>query len=79
MEGLQGLGKTLVLVGGIIAVVGLVLVFSDKVSFPFLGKLPGDVYIRRKNFTFYFPIVTSIVLSVLLSFLFYLVSHFSKK
>jgi hypothetical protein len=79
MEGLQGPGKTLVLIGGIIVVVGLVLTLSDKVNFPFLGKLPGDIYVKRKSFTFYFPIVTSIVLSVLLSLILYAISSFSKR
>ncbi|MGO9481466.1 MAG: DUF2905 domain-containing protein, partial [Candidatus Kryptoniota bacterium] len=45
----------------------------------YLGKLPGDIYIKRKNFRLYFPIVTSIVLSLILSFIFYLISHFSKR
>ncbi|MFA5114587.1 MAG: DUF2905 domain-containing protein [Candidatus Omnitrophota bacterium] len=39
---------------------------------PFLGKLPGDVYIHRKNFTFYFPIATSILISIVLSLIFWL-------
>ena len=79
MVGLQGIGKTLVLIGGIIVVVGLFLIIAEKVNFPFLGKLPGDIYIKRKNFQFYFPIGTSIILSLLLSFILYLISHFSKR
>jgi len=79
MEGFQGIGKTIVVIGGIIVVVGLVLIVTEKVNLPFLGKLPGDIYIKKKDFTFYFPIVTSIVLSVLLSLIFYLISYFSKK
>jgi len=45
--------------------VGLLVMFSDRV--PFLGKLPGDVVVRKKNFTFYFPVVTSLLLSLVLT------------
>ncbi len=79
MEGLPSLGKTLVYVGAIIVVVGLLFMLSEKLNFPFIGKLPGDIHIKGKNFQFYFPIVTSIVLSVLLTLLLYAVSYFSKK
>ena len=79
MEGLQGIGKTLVVVGVIIVAVGFFLIVAEKINIPFLGKLPGDVYIKRKNFQLYFPIVTSIALSLILSFIFYLISHFSKR
>jgi len=79
MDGFQSIGKTLVIIGGIIVVVGLLLLVAEKVNFPFLGKLPGDIYIKRKNFQVYFPIVTSIVLSLLLSFVLYLISYFSKR
>lgn len=79
MESFQGIGKTLVVIGGMIVVVGLLLIVTERFSFPFLGKLPGDIYIKKKNFQFYFQIVTSIVLSLALSFVFYLVSYFSKR
>ncbi len=79
MEGFQGIGKTLIIIGAIILVVGVVLLIAEKNNFPFLGRLPGDIYIKRKNFQFYFPIVTSIVLSLILSFIFYLISYFSKR
>ena len=59
------MGKVLVLVGLGIAALGLLLVLGV----PF-GKLPGDVVVRRGNFSFYFPLATSIVLSILLSLLF---------
>lgn len=62
---MQFLGKSLVVFGVILAVVGLVLMFSEKI--PFLGKLPGDIHIKKENFEFWFPITTSIVLSVLFS------------
>jgi hypothetical protein len=56
-----------VVIGVLLIVVGAVLVFSDKI--PWLGRLPGDILIRRKNFTFFFPIVTCILLSILVTVL----------
>ena len=56
------MGKTLVLVGLAIAALGLVIVLGVP-----LGRLPGDFYVRRGSFTFYFPLATSIVLSILLT------------
>ncbi len=79
MDGLQGLGKTLVIVGGIILALGLLFMFSEKLNIPFLGKLPGDIHIKGKNFQVYFPIATSIVLSVVLTLILYLISYFSKR
>ncbi len=61
------LGKYLLIFGGILMIVGLALILADKI--PFLGRLPGDILIRRKNFTFYFPVVTSIIISIILSIL----------
>ncbi len=68
------LGKALVLLGAVILVVGLLLLFAGKV--PFLGKLPGDIVVKRQNFTFTFPIATSIILSLLISFILYLIGKF---
>jgi hypothetical protein len=61
---LDPVGKTLVVIGGIIIVIGLLMMFGDKI--PYLGKLPGDIVIRKKNFTFYFPITTLIILNLVL-------------
>lgn len=58
-------GKTLMLIGLILLVVGATLHFGGK--FTALGRLPGDIRIEGKNFSFYFPIVTSILLSVILT------------
>jgi predicted phosphohydrolase len=79
MEGFQGFGKTLVVVGGIIVAIGLILIIAEKTDLPFLGKLPGDIYIKRKNVTFYFPVVTCVALSLVLSFVLYLISYCSKR
>jgi hypothetical protein len=62
------IGKTLILLGGMLIILGALLSFGGKL--PWLGRLPGDIVIQRDNFTFYFPIVTSIVISVVLSLLF---------
>ena len=79
MNGLQGFGKTLVIAGGIILLFGLLLMFSEKISFPFFGRLPGDIQIKGKNFQVYFPIASSIILSVVLTLILYLISYFSKR
>jgi hypothetical protein len=63
-------GKLLIYAGIFLLVLGVLFFFGDKI--PFLGKLPGDIYIKKKNFTFYFPIVTSILLSLLISLIIYL-------
>ena len=72
-----GAGKILVLFGAVMVVVGLLLMVFDKI--PLLGKLPGDIYIKKENVELYFPIVTSIVLSLILSGILWLISYFSKK
>ncbi|MCD6423735.1 MAG: DUF2905 domain-containing protein [Elusimicrobia bacterium] len=57
--------KFFVILGIVFILIGLLLFVVPKV--PFLGKLPGDIYIKKENFTFYFPITTCIVLSILFS------------
>ncbi len=64
------LGKSLIVIGLIIAAVGVVLTLAGKV--PWLGRLPGDIVIKRDNFTFYFPLATSILLSIVISLLFWI-------
>jgi hypothetical protein len=65
MGELNSLAKTLMLIGGLIFLFGLIITFIDKV--PFIGRLPGDIYVKRKNFTFYFPLATGILLSIVLT------------
>jgi hypothetical protein len=55
------------LLGGLLLVVGALLTFGSRI--PWLGRLPGDIVVERKNFSFYFPLMTSIVISVILSLL----------
>jgi len=58
-----GFGKLLMLLGVVLFVIGLIVTFGPKI--PFLGKLPGDIYVERKGFSFSFPIVTCLVVSVI--------------
>jgi len=62
---LPQIGKILIILGIAVIVLGVILLFSDKL--PFIGKLPGDIHYKRGNFTFYFPIVTALIVSVLLT------------
>lgn len=64
-ENFQHLGKVLIIAGALLLGAGLLLTFWGKL--PFIGKLPGDIVIKKENFTFYFPIVTCIVISLLLT------------
>jgi hypothetical protein len=70
-------GKILVGIGGLLVIFGLVLMVSGRFNLP-LGRLPGDILYRGKNTTFYFPIVTSIVLSIVLSLIFYVVGRMGR-
>ena len=65
--GMQDVGRLLLLLGVLIALVGAGLLVAGRI--PWLGRLPGDIVVRRGPATFYFPIVTSIVLSILLTVL----------
>jgi hypothetical protein len=61
-------GRTLIVVGVLLVVAGGLLVLFGRTGIPFgLGRLPGDIYVKRDGFTFYLPITTSIVVSVVLS------------
>lgn len=73
MEPLSDIGKFLILMGVILLIIGGVLTISGKI--PFIGRLPGDIIIQRKNFTFYFPLATSILLSILLTLLFWILGR----
>lgn len=71
VDSIQYIGRFLIILGIVIAAVGGLLLLSGKI--PWLGRLPGDIIIQRKNFTFYFPLATSILLSVILTFIFWLI------
>lgn len=74
MDPSRELGRTLLIVGALLVVVGTVFFFGDRLPFR-PGHLPGDIVHKGEHTTFYFPIVTCIVLSVGLSLLFWLLSH----
>ena len=73
MEGPQSIGRILLVSGIVMAMAGLLLMYGGKI--PFFGKLPGDIVIRRENFTFYFPLATSILISIIISLVFYFLSR----
>jgi hypothetical protein len=70
MNPLPEFGKMLLILGILFVVIGLILMLGPKI--PFLGKLPGDFVIRRGNFTLYFPLATSILLSIVLTLIFFI-------
>ncbi len=68
------LGKLIIVLGVVLVAVGLLFVLLARTQLP-IGRLPGDIIYRRRNFTFYFPLVTSILLSIVLSLVFYFLSR----
>lgn len=73
MFGFEGFAKLLILFGVVLALLGGLLLLVGKI--PFIGRLPGDFYVEKGNFTFYFPLATSLLLSILLTLLFSLFSR----
>ncbi len=71
------LGRALLFVGGLLLVLGLVLILAGKLNLP-IGRLPGDIVVRGKNSTFYFPLMTCILLSVLLSLVLWVVGRIKR-
>lgn len=67
---MQDIGKFLVLTGIIVAAIGGLFMLSGRI--PWIGRLPGDLFIQKKNFTFYFPVATSILLSIVISLILWL-------
>ena len=65
-----GLGRTLIVFGLVLVVAGVVLSFAPKI--PWLGRLPGDIVIRRESFSFYFPVATCLLISLILTLVLYL-------
>ncbi|MGC8942237.1 MAG: DUF2905 domain-containing protein [Sulfurihydrogenibium sp.] len=74
---MDSIGKSLVFIGLLIMLIGLMFIFFEKLPLN-IGRLPGDILIKRDNFTFYFPLTTSIIISVILSLVFILLSKISK-
>jgi hypothetical protein len=72
VEGIQYIGKFLIVFGILIIVIGGLLLLSGKIHW--IGRLPGDIIIQKKNFTFYFPLATCILLSAILTLIFWIIS-----
>ena len=70
----MGLGRTLMIAGVVLLVAGLLITFGERLPIR-IGRLPGDIVIRGKNSVFYFPLMTSILVSVILSLLFWVFSR----
>jgi hypothetical protein len=66
-------GKYLIIIGLVIVAVGLIISLAPKI--PFLGRLPGDIYYKRDNLVFYFPLATSILISIIATLILYLFSR----
>jgi hypothetical protein len=77
MDPVRELGRALLILGIVIAITGALLYFGNRLPFR-LGRLPGDIVHRGEHTTFYFPVVTCLVLSLVLSFLFWLFSNFRR-
>jgi hypothetical protein len=71
-DGLGTIGRYLIILGAVIVVFGVILVTAGKFPGLRIGRLPGDIYIERGNWRFYFPLVTSILLSLFLTFILWL-------
>ena len=69
MTPFNSLGKLLIVLGGLLVIGGVALILLDKL--PWFGRLPGDIYVERRNVTFFFPVMTSVLVSVILSFVLY--------
>jgi len=70
-----GLGRLLVFAGFVLVAIGLLLMLINRTNLP-LGRLPGDITYRGKNTVVYFPLATSILISIVLSLIFYLIGRF---
>lgn len=71
------LGKLMIVLGAILVVAGIVMVLLGRANFP-LGRLPGDVVYRGKNTTVYFPLATSILVSIILTILLYVIGRWKR-
>lgn len=70
MSGIADFGKLFIFLGLLLVVIGFVFIVGNKI--PLIGKLPGDIAIERDNYSFYFPITTCIIISIVLSLIFWL-------
>jgi hypothetical protein len=75
---LAGIGKWIVLTGLVLVLVGAAIWLAGRIGLP-LGRLPGDISVQRERFSFHFPVVTCIVISVVLTLLMNLLAHLFRK
>jgi Protein of unknown function (DUF2905) len=68
---MNGLGRPLIIMGLLLVAAGLIISFAPRLTI-WLGRLPGDIHIKRDNFSFYFPLATCLLLSALISFIMWL-------
>ncbi|MEK7307317.1 MAG: DUF2905 domain-containing protein [Nitrospirota bacterium] len=73
MEPFGSISKIFIIFGLIMLAVGGIMFFAERI--PWIGRLPGDIYIQRRNFTFYLPLTTSIIISILLSLFLWFLSR----
>jgi hypothetical protein len=73
MLAIESIGKSLILFGIVLIVIGSLFVLFGKI--PWFGRLPGDVIIKREGFTFYFPIATMVILSIFLTIIFNIIGR----
>lgn len=73
MNEISGLGRILIFIGFLLIIFGVILTLTNK--FNWVGKLPGDIYVQRKNFSFYFPLMTGILISAILSLILWLLNR----
>ncbi|HSB11096.1 MAG TPA: DUF2905 domain-containing protein [Blastocatellia bacterium] len=74
-DGLGTIGRYLIVLGAVIIAVGIVFVLAARFPGLKIGRLPGDIYVERDGWRFYFPLMTSILLSIILSFIFWLIGR----
>ena len=74
---MAGLGKKFFIVGGIIVLMGIIFILIPHI--PFAGKLPGDIVIKKDNFSFYFPVVTFLIVSIIVTVIVNVILHFIGK
>lgn len=71
---MNGLGRSLMVMGAILIAAGLLISFAPKLP-TWLGRLPGDIHIKRENFSFHFPLMTCLIISAILSFIMWLIKR----
>ena len=68
------MAKVMILIGAVLILAGLVILVFPRL--PFVGKLPGDILVKKENYTLFFPLATSIVISIIISLVLYFINKF---